>query len=82
MMMLRRLLIEKMEWGRDAGKLMGTITFEGTEAVTSLKLTEANSLKMLEIVSDQLVDNARAIGAVLLSDILTPAPLEIEAEKS
>lgn len=79
MMRLTRLKIERELWGNDKGKLVGEIAFENQDAKVTVILDEDKCYKMLEIVAENVVSNARETANLLVSQMSRPQA-EIEGE--
>lgn len=79
MMRLTRLKIERELWGNDKGKLVGEIAFENQDAKVTVILDEDKCYKMLEIVAENVVSNARETANLLVSQMSRPQA-EIEEE--
>lgn len=75
-MNLEKLTIERIQWGGDKGKLIGTIILDGQSAKVSLNLSEVKAKQMLEIVADSLLENAHEVSKLLLAEILNVKALE------
>lgn len=78
-MKLIKLTIERQLWGQDKGKMIGEITFENQDAKITVKLTEDKAYKMLEIVADQVIENAKETSNLLITAMSRPIA-EIEGE--
>jgi DICT domain-containing protein len=87
MMKLERLSISRSGWGKDMGKLTGEIEFDNQHAKVTVKLSEDKANKILAIIAEQIVENAREVSALLVQEVLDgriiPAPdvLQIGQEK-
>ena len=60
-MILKQLSITRQQWGDNKGKLIGSVTFIDTKIETSIILSEIIAEKVLQLLSGQLVDNAKEI---------------------
>jgi hypothetical protein len=78
-MKLKKVTIERVEWGIDKGKLLGEISFENQYSKVSAKLNEDQAYKILEIVSDALVFHAQETSKLMIEDLKRPVA-EIEGE--
>lgn len=84
-MELTRLSIDRIGWGKDKDKLMGEISFENQEAKVTLKLSHEKSQRMLEIVAEQIVENAQETSSLLINNIVhlplaLPLPTRVEED--
>jgi hypothetical protein len=79
-MKLKRLQITRTEWGLDKDKLFGEIEFENQYSKVSVKLSEDQAYRMLEIVADNMVEQAHEVGKLLTQDLRRPEAQKIEGE--
>lgn len=78
-MKLNLLRIERQLYGIDKDKMLGTIEFENQYSKVSVKLTEDQAYKLLDIVADAMVVNAHETAKLLVTDLRRPQA-EIEGE--
>jgi acyl-CoA reductase-like NAD-dependent aldehyde dehydrogenase len=73
------LTITRTRYGIDKDKLLGEISFENQYSKVSVKLSEEKAYKMLEIIADNMVEQAHEVGKLLVQDLRRPIA-EIEGE--
>ncbi len=71
-MKLNTLRIERQQYGIDKDKMFGTIEFENQCFKMSVKLTEDQAYKLLDIVAESMVEYAHDTAKMLVVDLRRP----------
>lgn len=78
-MKLNSIRISRTQYGLDKDKLLGEIEFENQYSKMSVKLTEDQAYKLLEIIAESMVINAQETAKMMIVDLMRPTA-EIEGE--
>lgn len=73
-MQLTKLNINRAEYGRDVGKLSGTVEFSGPNGKVQLPLDEKLSQDILSICADGVVRASQEVATELTAQIITDVP--------
>lgn len=80
-MILQELKIERERWGDNKGKFAGSITFESARSSIKMALTHDVSERLLKVVGESLVDEAKELATELTAECVDALP-EPKAEKT
>lgn len=73
-MILTKLEIERPTWGNDKGKLIGRVTIQGEESITTIRLSEDLAMKIINLCADGLVEAAHGVATIMKADIIKALP--------
>jgi hypothetical protein len=77
MMQLNRVLLTRPQYGKNEGRLTGSLEVTGITGKIELILTEEQAQSIVAVVADQLVAYTKDIAATMTAEILTARP-EVE----
>ena len=81
-MQLKRLTLERPEYGKNKGKLIGAVTFSDSDTETSLRLNEEQAAQILTLCAEALVENAKQMSEIMVSRLLEQAPAITDQSKT
>lgn len=71
--LIKQIHLDQADWGPNAGKLAGTITFKNQRGEVKVNIDPGRIERIVAVLAEELVETARETASLMVSQVLEQA---------